>query len=396
MHCMPPRPAARFTASAVHGPRVEESMPNTLLALSLPVAGVLVGGGAGYLARRLAGPSLRRLAARTTTTLDNLLVEDAMSALPLWGALAGLRAGMALFPAPANGAVAKVVVAVFGVSVAWTLGRLAGTFVASLGGAATPLPSAHILRSIAQASVFVIGVMLTLSLIGVSVAPILTALGVGGLAVGLALQDTLANLFAGFHILVSRQVRTGDFIRLATGEEGYVEDITWRYTTIRRLPNDLVIVPNAKLASAVTANFSLPSSEQAILVQVGVAYEENLERVERVTTEVAQQVMRDVEGGVPEFAPFIRYHTFADNAINFTVILRGKVYTDQYLVVHEFIKRLHRRYRDEYITIPYPQRTLHFEPHDAMDWAARRTDAAPAVSGVADGAPAARRAARTP
>lgn len=336
-------------------------MPNTLVDLALPVGGVVLGGAAGYALRYLAAARLRRWAALTASPLDDLLVQDLMSAVPLWGALLGLRTflGTALLPPRIEAVAGEVVVGLFGLSVSWTFARFAGSFVSTLGGSTAPVPSARILRSIAQATVFVVGVMVTLSSIGVSVAPVLTALGVGGLAVGLALQDTLANLFAGFHLLVSRQVRTGDFIRLASGEEGYVEDITWRYTTIRRLPNDLVIVPNAKLASAVSTNFSLPGAEQAVLVQVGVAYDEDLETVERVTIDVGREVMREVEGGVPEFDPFIRYHTFADSAINFSVILRGKAYTDQYLVTHEFIKRLHRRYRDEKITIPFPQRTVH-------------------------------------
>jgi small-conductance mechanosensitive channel len=210
--------------------------------------------------------------------------------------------------------------------------------------------------------VFLVGALITLATIGVSVAPLLTALGVGGLAVGLALQDTLANLFAGFHLLVSRQVRPGDYVRLSTGEEGYVEDVTWRNTTIRRLPNDLVIVPNAQLASAVTINYTLPSSDQAILVDVSVAYEEDLDRVERVTLEVARDILNSVTGGVEGFSPLVRFRSFDDSGIGFTVVLRGKHVTDQHLLRHEFVKRLHQRYAQEGITIPYPQRTVHWQP----------------------------------
>jgi small-conductance mechanosensitive channel len=70
--------------------------------------------------------------------------------------------------------------------------------------------------------------------------------------------------------------------------------------------------------------------------------------------------MREVEGGVPEFEPFIRYHTFADFSVNFTAILRASEFTDQFLVKHEFIKRLHERYRQDGIEIPFPIRTLQF------------------------------------
>jgi small-conductance mechanosensitive channel len=326
-----------------------------------PLAGALVGAVSGLAARRLLIPRLVRLAARSATKLDDILLESVRGPLALWGALAGLHMGLGLgdWPPSALATARHVVLVALGLSVTWTAARITGALVDVAGANGTALPSARILKNLAQAVVGVVGVLATLDTIGVSVAPLLTALGVGGLAVGLALQDTLSNLFAGFHLLVTRQVRPGDFVRLGTGEEGYVQDITWRYTTVRQLPNNLVIVPNAKLASAVTANFSLPDQEQAVLVEVGVGYDDDLDIVERVTVEVATDVMKTVEGGVAGFTPFIRLHTFGDNAIQFTTIMRATHYTDQYLVKHEFVRRLHRRYQEAGITIPYPQRTVH-------------------------------------
>ncbi|CAD7782745.1 MAG: Small-conductance mechanosensitive channel [Candidatus Methanoperedenaceae archaeon GB50] len=178
------------------------------------------------------------------------------------------------------------------------------------------------------------------------------------MAVALALQDTLANLFAGLHIVATKKVRPGDYIKIETGEEGYVTDITWRDTTIRQLPNNIVIIPNSKLASAIVTNYYFPERELAVLVQVGVSYDSDLEKVEKVTIEVAKEVMQEVSGGVPEFNPFIRYHTFDDFSINFTVILRAKEFVDQYLVKHEFVKRLKKRYDQEGIEIPFPIRTV--------------------------------------
>ncbi len=124
----------------------------------------------------------------------------------------------------------------------------------------------------------------------------LTALGVGGLAVALALQDTLANLFAGIHILASKTVQPGDYIRLSSGEEGYVEDINWRQTTVRALSNNLVVIPNGQLAKTNMTNFMRPEQQLTILVQVGVAYDSDLEHVERVTTEVVAEVMTEITG----------------------------------------------------------------------------------------------------
>ncbi|MCX7940463.1 MAG: mechanosensitive ion channel family protein [Elusimicrobiota bacterium] len=223
------------------------------------------------------------------------------------------------------------------------------------------LPSTSIFVNLTRIIIFILGFLVILQTLGISITPILTALGVGGLAVALALQDTLSNLFSGLHILISRQVRPGDYIKLDNGEEGYVVDITWRNTTIKKLPNNLVIIPNSKLASAVIVNFHLPDKELAVLVDLGVSYDSDLEKVEKITIEVAKEVMKEVPGGVPEFEPFIRYHTFSDFSINFTVIMRAKEYVDQYLIKHEFIKRLHKRYKQEGIVIPYPIRTVYMK-----------------------------------
>lgn len=140
----------------------------------------------------------------------------------------------------------------------------------------------------------------------------------------LALRDTLENLFAGFHVLASGQIKVGNYIRLEGGEEGFVEDITWRNTVIRQPSDNLIIVPNSKLSSSIVINFHKPDSELAVIVPVGVSYDSDLEKVEKITIEVAKEVQKEVEGAVPDFEPFIRYTAFGDFSINFNVILRAK------------------------------------------------------------------------
>jgi small-conductance mechanosensitive channel len=228
------------------------------------------------------------------------------------------------------------------------------------------LPTSTLTQSLAKIFIYIFGILIILNTLGISITPLLTAFGLGGLAVALALQDTLSNLFAGFYITLSKQVRVGDFIKLESGEEGYVLDIGWRATRIRMLPNNVVLIPNSKFAQSVITNYYFPEQELAVLVQVGVHYDSDLEHVEKVTIEVGEEVMKEVKGGVPEFTPFIRYHTFSDFSINFTVILRAKEFVDNYLVKHEFIKRLHKRYKEEGIIIPYPIRAINYSQEKAQ------------------------------
>lgn len=206
-----------------------------------------------------------------------------------------------------------------------------------------------------------VGGMIILDNLGISLTPLLTTLGIGSLAVAIALQDTLGNLFAGLYIKADRPIEAGHYVRLESGEEGYVDRIGWRSTRIKMLPNNMVVVPNSKLVQSNITNYHLPEKELAVLVQVGVHYDSDLEQVERVTGEVAKEVLRTVPGGVPSFEPFIRYHTFNQSSIDFTVILRAREFVDNFLIKHEFIKRLQARYQKEGIIIPFPIRTVYLK-----------------------------------
>ena len=163
-------------------------------------------------------------------------------------------------------------------------------------------------------------------------------------------------------VIGDRPIRVGDFIRLESGEQGYVTEIGWRATKIRMLPNNTVIIPNSKIVDSILTNFYVPEQELAVLVQVGVHYNSDLEHVERVTIEVAKEMQETVKGAIPSFQPFIRYHTFDNSSINFTVILRAREFVDNYLMKHEFIKALHARFNREGIVIPFPIRTLDLPP----------------------------------
>ncbi len=214
-----------------------------------------------------------------------------------------------------------------------------------------------LLVNLSDLAIYACGIIFILSDNGISIAPIITALGVGGMALALGLQEMLANIFAGLHLLLSKQIQVGNHIRLSSGEEGMVTDITWRYTTIWTLAKNNVIVPNKTMAAATITNYDLPREELAITIPVGVSYDSDLDKVESVTLDVANQVTGWTESS--SFArPLVRFTDFADSSIAFSVILYLPHYMDQGMVRHEFIKALTQRYREESIEIPYPVRTI--------------------------------------
>ena len=334
----------------------------TIIQWFIPLAYVIGGFLVGLIFEKIILAKLNKVASSTKWEGVILIITSLRHMILIWFIIAGIYwaiISIQLTPKLAD-LIHKILLAIIILSGTVVLARITTGFVnLYLSKEHVPLPSTTIFMNITKLVVFALGILIILQSLGISITPLITALGVGGLAVALALQPTLSNLFSGLHILASRKIRPGDYIKLDTGEEGYVIDITWHNTTIRQLPNNMVIVPNAKLNSAIVINYYQPQQELAVLVQVGVHYESDLKKVERVTIEVGKEVMKEVQGGVSEFEPFIRYHTFADFSINFTVILRAKEYVDQYLIKHEFIKRLHERYEKEGIVIPFPIRTVY-------------------------------------
>jgi small-conductance mechanosensitive channel len=307
---------------------------------------------------------LKKWAQKTKTEIDDIIISVLKFPVFLWIIIISLSIAVSISAlSPRVVVIVNKTLLVLGIfSITLVVANLGvKLFVYYSGRKQIVLPATSLTQNLIKLFIFLIGALIILNSLGVSITPILTTLGIGGLAVALALQDTLSNLFAGFYMTLAKQIKVGDFIKLESGEEGYVMDIGWRATRVRMLPNNVVLIPNNKLAQSIITNYYQPQPELAVLVQVGVHYDSDLEHVEKVTIEVAKEVMKEVPGGVPEFEPFIRYHTFGDFSINFTVILRAKEFVDNYLIKHEFIKRLHKRYQKEGIVIPYPIRALNFD-----------------------------------
>ena len=229
-----------------------------------------------------------------------------------------------------------------------------------LGGAVTGLALTS-----ARLIVILIGGLVLLSSLGIHITPILTALGVGGLAVALALQDTLSNLFAGMHLLADKPIRVGDYVRLSEGGgvQGFVVDVGWRSTRIRLLENNVVIVPNHKVAQSVITNYDLPETRMALTLSVGVSYASDPELVERVLAEEATRAVGQVQGLLGEPTPFARLIPgFGESSLTFSLTCQVATFVDQFYVQHELRKRILRRFRAEGIELAVTTRTVEVRP----------------------------------
>ena len=306
-------------------------------------------------------PLISKLAAKTAIKSDDLIIQTIRNWVIPWFLALGLFLGLRRLELDGrfiywleNG---LMIFYIF--SATLILSKIvSGMLSIKASGTDTVIPSSSIISNIIKIIIYCIGLLVILQMQGISITPMLTALGVGGLAVALALQNTLSNLFAGIQIIASGKLNQGDFIKLSSGEDGFIEDITWRSTSIRAASDHIIIVPNSKLADMIVTNYHLPFQESIFNVEVGISYDSDLNHVEKVTMEVIRETLNETEGGVKDFEPFIRFIAFGDSRIQLKAFLRVKEYSDQFEIKSEFIKRLYQRYNKEGINIPYPVRSV--------------------------------------
>jgi small-conductance mechanosensitive channel len=309
---------------------------------------------------------------RTKTTLDEDIVRSLRRPVVLWFTLAGFYFGILIIELDPDveqvlvGLVSAVIIISLSVWFAELVVRLLVAAVPNRPGRASPITG--VVQNVVRIFVMLVGLVLVLGNFGISVTPMLTGLGIGGLAVALGLQETLANVFAGMQLTIARNIRIGDILRLQDGEELVLEDIGWRAVRMRRVFTEAtVIIPNARLANDMITNFDQPTSEIGVLVDVGVHYKSDLRKVEVIACEVGAEVMAEVDGGVPKHVPYLRFKKFGDSAIEFVIHLRAVGFRESTLVRSEYIMRLAERFAKEGVVIPYPVRALNLDQEGAAE-----------------------------
>lgn len=326
-----------------------------------------------YLTRALFLRRLRWVTGKTRYTVDSVVVHALALPLSILCLLGTLLFGHWLFLttgilAEAHPVVTRMLAQIL--SVAAVL-AFADRFISGLvGGYAdrfeTVRTSRSLIQVITRGTLITLGLLVVLGTLGVSITPLIASLGITSLAVALALQPTLENVFSGIQLVTDKPIRMGDFIELESGEQGFVEKIGWRSTWVRMLQNNTVILPNSVLAQSKIINYFYPEKELSVPVEVGVHYSSDLEHVERVTLEVAREILISHEWGVDDYKTFVVYTSFGDSSINFTVMLRVKEYFNRFWVRSAFIKALHQRYNAEGIVIPFPIRAINTQQENAQ------------------------------
>lgn len=305
----------------------------------------------------------------THTALDDALIEALGRPLSLVAIVAGINVWAGLVPfaeslaeAVSTGTKAAAVIFVVmfadGFLQAWLRERARKSRVLQTSG--------QVVRTAVRVVLYIIGVLMVMTSVGIDVTPVLASLGIGSLALGLALQKTLEDFLAGLLLAADQPVRVGDFVRLDSGEEGRVLHIGWRTTHIRTRDAAHVIIPNAKLAQATLINRSMPEPAMQFTCPVGVSYGSDLEMVGRVTSEVAQTVQNEHPAATEDFTPKVVFVGFGGSSIDLVVWLQARNWDAHFALKDGFIRALKARYNVENINIPFPIRTLDVPPGTSL------------------------------
>lgn len=319
------------------------------------------------LVKRYALRWLQRVAERTAWAWDDVLVKALSGPLLMLIVSSGLLIFERILPLSGEwdrafdivmaAAMALALVLFVDVAVRGVLDRLSEKHAV--------LQGAHgLIQGMLRGIIIAVGLLIFLDSIGISITPILASLGIGSLAVALALKDSLANLFAGIQLILDKTIEPGHLIRLDSGLEGTVTKMSWRTTQLLTNNNTTVVIPNARLTEGVITNFNLPEPEVDARVELGVRYDSDLEKVEQVILEIARQIQQTHPDAAEGYAPRMRFEAFGDSGINFIVINRAKNHDGSQRMRHQMIKTLHERFGREGIGIPFPTRTLDIPPGD--------------------------------
>ena len=313
----------------------------------------------GLVARRIVFRLIQGWAKRTDSQLDVLLINTLRGPVALWIVILGLHVATqsSEIPQQYKNYFLPTLQVLWGLSFTIAISQFAGSMIRFYGGAMRGVQSVSSLsQKLVQFSILIIGcVWLAKVIFNFSLAPVLTTLGVGGIAVALALQDTLSNLFAGFYVSVSGLVRIGDYIRLDTNQEGYVTDISWRCTTMRTPLNNLVVIPNNKLGQAIYTNYFLPDGRMVVPILVGVSADADIDLVEKLLVDEIVKCASEVDSVLADPPPAVRFNPGPWGAsLVFQVVFSVTQFANVSAARSEIRKRLYRRLRAAEIAVTFP------------------------------------------
>ncbi len=308
---------------------------------------------------------LMRWARRTATTLDDIIISKIRPPFSyviwLFGAkvaLNPLRLESSVLDKIVNTIILVVLLYVLMVlvDILWkgVVERIAHRTQSTLDDALLPLAS-----KITKSAIIIIIFMWILRVWNIDIAPVLASLGIAGLALGLAIKDSLANIFGGISLILDRTIKVGDKVKLESGERGYIVDMGLRSTKLRTFDNELITIPNGQLANSRVQNYGQPDPTARIVIDFGVGYDSDVDRVRKIvydTLGTMQDVLSE-EGKQTE----VLFVSMEDYYLKFSARIWVDDHTKVWKKKLEATDRIFKALTKEGITIPFPTNTVYLE-----------------------------------
>jgi len=206
-------------------------------------------------------------------------------------------------------------------------------------------------HSIMNVGLVTVSLLYILGLWGIEVTPLLAAMGVGGLAVALALQPILSNIFSGASMVLDQSVKAGDLVYLGDGTKGKVEKVGLRSTKIKTFDNELIIIPNNKLADSTIQNVALPEPKTRATVPFGVAYGSDIKKVK----DLVIKELKAIELVSKDDNVVVRFSEMADSSLNFKAYFYVASFENRADAIDEANTRIYNALNKAKIEIPFPQ-----------------------------------------
>ncbi len=333
------------------------------------VAIFLIGVVVSYLFHKLLMPIGLRITHHTPTDLDSQIIQafnwPVTIGFVVLGAYLALTVPLDLTTSQRDliDRIGRALGTILGVALAVGLvSRVVDWYLANMAARASFIDERFhpLLRRVVVAIVYALGFLIVLDVLKINISPLIAGLGLGGLAVALAIQPTLANLFAGTYVMTEGVISTGDYIELEGGISGYVVEVSWRSTRIRTWSNNLVVIPNAKLADTIFTNYQEPTPAVNVYLTCGVSYGSDLGQVEAVSREVMNELLETDPNGVKEYGGWFGFESFGDSNVNFWLFVQARDRLASFELQSALIRDIQARFAKEGIVINYPVRTLQF------------------------------------
>ncbi|MCX8166626.1 MAG: mechanosensitive ion channel family protein [Candidatus Micrarchaeota archaeon] len=317
----------------------------------------------GYLLRRF----MSEFAKRTETTLDDRIVKAIDLPLTFFLIIISIVVSAKLTNLENLPIISLIIKEGIIITLAITLYNLFNAFFSWYVDEVAPKKNINIkdmegtIKRVVAIFIIAITIIMMLDTAGIEITPLLASLGIAGLAIALAFQDTLGNFFAGLYISIDRPIREGDYVKLESGEEGNVYKIGWRSTMLRTIDNNIVVVPNSKLATTIVINYDKIEKELTLVIPTSVSYDSDLEKVEKVAKKTMQELIAKHDFFVKNYEPLIRFSSFGDSGINLNIIVRVIEFKYKFIATSETIKEIHKAFKKNGIEIPYPKREVYLK-----------------------------------